>query len=261
MTGKFAAKTEQPRCVPGVKGRGIDPSMNYSVKTLAVSGTANLKWRAMTAADLAAIQQLADTQHVYLPERPEVFAEKFELFRDGCLVLVQEGTIVGYCFISPVASPRHPTARHPVASSSAVPGMSVSPRPGNRTTSARKRRHRHSGRVPRQPRTARKSVTSRTRVSLRDLSPLDTVWLRDRVRRGSRRPPPNLRRYGVLHDPGRGRIGSLAPAVAATSQLPRSGYLRKPEWPPKPWLSGMRASAKSSALLKWVWIDPSREAN
>ena len=62
------------------EGQGIDPSMNYSVKTLAVSNTANLKWRAMTAADLAAIQQLADTQHVYLPERPEVFAEKFELF-------------------------------------------------------------------------------------------------------------------------------------------------------------------------------------
>jgi hypothetical protein len=32
MTRKFAAKTEQPRCVPSVKGRGIDPSMNYSVK-------------------------------------------------------------------------------------------------------------------------------------------------------------------------------------------------------------------------------------
>ena len=29
---------------------------------------------------LAAIQRPADTQHVYLPERPEVFAEKFELF-------------------------------------------------------------------------------------------------------------------------------------------------------------------------------------
>src|SRR6476661_1188157 len=101
MTGKFAAKTEQPRCVPSVKGRGIDPSMNYSLKTLAATGTASLKWRAMTAADLAAIRQLADTQHVYLPERPEVFAEKFELFRDGCLVLVQEGTIVGYCFSNP----------------------------------------------------------------------------------------------------------------------------------------------------------------
>jgi GNAT superfamily N-acetyltransferase len=101
MTGKFAAKTEQPRCVPSVKGRGIDPSMNYSLKTLAATGTASLKWRAMTAADLAAIRQLADTQHVYLPERPEVFAEKFELFRDGCLVLVQEGTIVGYCFSHP----------------------------------------------------------------------------------------------------------------------------------------------------------------
>ena len=75
--------------------------MNYSLKTLAATGTANLKWRAMTAADLAAIQQLADTQHVYLPERPEVFAEKFELFRDGCLVLVREGTIVGYCFSHP----------------------------------------------------------------------------------------------------------------------------------------------------------------
>lgn len=186
MTGKFAAKTEQPRCVPSVKGRGIDPSMNYSLKTLAATGTANLKWRAMTAADLAAIQQLADTQHVYLPERPEVFAEKFELFRDGCLVLVREGTIVGYCFSHPWLLRDIPTARHPVASSSAVPGMSVHPRPGNRTTSARKRRRRHSGRVPCQPREARRSVTSRTRVGLRDLSPLDTVWFRDRVRRGAR---------------------------------------------------------------------------
>jgi GNAT superfamily N-acetyltransferase len=75
--------------------------MNHGLKTLAATGTASLKWRAMTVADLAAIQQLADTQHVYLPERPEVFAEKFELFRDGCLVLGREGTIVGYCFSHP----------------------------------------------------------------------------------------------------------------------------------------------------------------
>jgi hypothetical protein len=60
-----------------------------------------MKWRAMTAADLTAIQRLADTQHVCLPERPEVFAKKFELFRDGCLVMVQEGAVVGYCFSHP----------------------------------------------------------------------------------------------------------------------------------------------------------------
>jgi hypothetical protein len=75
--------------------------MNYSVKILAAAGKATLKWRAVTAADLAAIQRLADIQHVSLPERPEVFAEKFELFRDGCLVLVQEGTVVGYCLSHP----------------------------------------------------------------------------------------------------------------------------------------------------------------
>lgn len=99
--GKFAAKVDQTSLRAEPEGQGDHPGMNYSLKILAASGIANLKWRAVAAADLAAIQRLADIQHVSLPERPEVFAEKFELFRDGCLVLVQEGTIVGYCFSHP----------------------------------------------------------------------------------------------------------------------------------------------------------------
>jgi GNAT superfamily N-acetyltransferase len=75
--------------------------MNYSPEITAASDTTSSKWRAMAVADLATIQRLADSQHPSLPERPEVFAEKLELFRDGCLVLVQEGTIVGYCFSHP----------------------------------------------------------------------------------------------------------------------------------------------------------------
>jgi GNAT superfamily N-acetyltransferase len=99
--GKFAAKVDQTSLRAEPEGQGDHPGMNYSLKILAAAGKATLKWRAVTAADLAAIQRLADTEHVSLPERPEVFAEKFELFRDGCLVLVQEGTIVGYCFSHP----------------------------------------------------------------------------------------------------------------------------------------------------------------
>jgi GNAT superfamily N-acetyltransferase len=59
------------------------------------------KWRAATAADLDVIQTIGDQIHVDLPERPEVFAEKFTLFPDGCFVLVQNNQVVGYGFSHP----------------------------------------------------------------------------------------------------------------------------------------------------------------
>lgn len=64
---------------------------------MAASNSANPKWRAATVADLITVQRLVDYHHPGLPERPEVFAEKLELFHDECLVLVQEGAIVDYC--------------------------------------------------------------------------------------------------------------------------------------------------------------------
>lgn len=59
------------------------------------------EWRPATEADLDCIQQIGDKIHVDLPERPEVFAEKFRLFPAGCFVLVQRGRVVGYGFSHP----------------------------------------------------------------------------------------------------------------------------------------------------------------
>lgn len=60
-----------------------------------------VEWRAARPEDLAVINQIADEVHVDLPERPEVFAEKLNLFRDGCFVLMQNDAVVGYGFSHP----------------------------------------------------------------------------------------------------------------------------------------------------------------
>jgi GNAT superfamily N-acetyltransferase len=54
------------------------------------------KWEPMTHADLDSINRIADAVHVSLPEKPEVFAEKLNLFPRGCCKLVSNGHIVGY---------------------------------------------------------------------------------------------------------------------------------------------------------------------
>jgi GNAT superfamily N-acetyltransferase len=53
-------------------------------------------WRAATAADLASIDRIGNAIHVDLQERPEVFAEKFRLFPEGCFILAANGDILGY---------------------------------------------------------------------------------------------------------------------------------------------------------------------
>jgi len=53
-------------------------------------------WRSASAADLDDINRIADEIHISLPERAEVFAEKFAVFPDGCFVLVRRGTVLGY---------------------------------------------------------------------------------------------------------------------------------------------------------------------
>lgn len=62
---------------------------------------ANPLWRQATKVDLETINEIADEIHVDLPERPEVFEEKFKLFPQGCLVLVQTANVVGYGFAHP----------------------------------------------------------------------------------------------------------------------------------------------------------------
>src|SRR5207244_4287137 len=54
------------------------------------------KWRQATTDDLDAIDAIGNGIHLSLPERPEVFAEKLNLFPSGCRVLIYSGEIVGY---------------------------------------------------------------------------------------------------------------------------------------------------------------------
>jgi hypothetical protein len=53
-------------------------------------------WRLANSTDLDEINRIADQIHVSLPERAEVFAEKFALFPEGCFVFVLEGALLGY---------------------------------------------------------------------------------------------------------------------------------------------------------------------
>jgi ribosomal protein S18 acetylase RimI-like enzyme len=63
--------------------------------------TEAMRWRAMTAPDLAAVAALAAQVHPNYPERPEVLAEKFQLFPAGCFTLAGKGAAHGYCFSHP----------------------------------------------------------------------------------------------------------------------------------------------------------------
>jgi GNAT superfamily N-acetyltransferase len=63
--------------------------------------TPALTWRNAVPLELAAISRIADRAHADLFERPEVFAEKMQLFPDGCFVLVSGAAIVGYAVSHP----------------------------------------------------------------------------------------------------------------------------------------------------------------
>ena len=53
-------------------------------------------WRLAKPSDLPTINQIADSIHGNLPERPAVLAEKTELFPEGCMLLDDDGIAVGY---------------------------------------------------------------------------------------------------------------------------------------------------------------------
>jgi predicted N-acetyltransferase YhbS len=66
------------------------------------SGQANRdRWRPAGQADLESVQKISDEIHVDLPEQPKIFLEKFNLFPEGCLVLLHEGDVVGYSLSHP----------------------------------------------------------------------------------------------------------------------------------------------------------------
>lgn len=50
----------------------------------------------MVISDLQVVNAIGDAIHIELPERPEVFEEKFRLFPAGCRKLVSHNQIVGY---------------------------------------------------------------------------------------------------------------------------------------------------------------------
>lgn len=58
-------------------------------------------WRPARISDLGAIVAIAARIHPDLPERVEVFAEKMQLYPDGCRVLVADDTIAGYGLTHP----------------------------------------------------------------------------------------------------------------------------------------------------------------
>jgi hypothetical protein len=60
-----------------------------------------MTWRLASKGDLPRINEIADTTHIDLPERPEVFEEKFNLFPKGCYIFETDGSTFGYGFSHP----------------------------------------------------------------------------------------------------------------------------------------------------------------
>jgi len=59
-------------------------------------------WRAMTAADVAEVADLANIVHLDYPENPGVFAACFDLYPAGCHILEDEaGVAAGYLVAHP----------------------------------------------------------------------------------------------------------------------------------------------------------------
>jgi ribosomal protein S18 acetylase RimI-like enzyme len=65
------------------------------------AAAATLHWRAMTSADLAAVQALADVIHPDFPEDAAVFADRLALHPAGCFILVGSSGAVGYALSHP----------------------------------------------------------------------------------------------------------------------------------------------------------------
>lgn len=62
-----------------------------------------MAWRHALITDLAAVSRLADQIHAQHPEDPEVFAERFRLYPQGCFVCERSDNAVGYAMAHPWA--------------------------------------------------------------------------------------------------------------------------------------------------------------
>ncbi|MBM3879412.1 MAG: GNAT family N-acetyltransferase [Verrucomicrobia bacterium] len=59
------------------------------------------EWVPLLPEDMDSVNSIADAVHTTLPERPEVFMEKRNLFPDGCRKLALNGRTVGYAISHP----------------------------------------------------------------------------------------------------------------------------------------------------------------
>jgi hypothetical protein len=62
---------------------------------------ADMSWRPMQPADLAAVEALAELLHPDHPEAPAIFAERLALAPVGCRVLARDGALLGYAVTHP----------------------------------------------------------------------------------------------------------------------------------------------------------------
>jgi hypothetical protein len=56
----------------------------------------SFRWAPLLLDHLGRVNEIADSVHTTLPERPEVFEEKCRLFPEGCRVLVSSDRVIGY---------------------------------------------------------------------------------------------------------------------------------------------------------------------
>lgn len=76
--------------------------METALETALKTGhTQAAAWRPLRRRDLGDIARIARHVHPDFPERPEVFAQKAELFPAGCFVLEKQGTVCGYALAHP----------------------------------------------------------------------------------------------------------------------------------------------------------------
>jgi hypothetical protein len=60
-----------------------------------------MNWQPLLLSDLERVNNLADLIHIDLPERPEVFAEKVNLFPKGCMKVEVNNTLIAYGIAHP----------------------------------------------------------------------------------------------------------------------------------------------------------------
>ena len=113
-----AHRCSQPECEPGANfqpgecssisaRRRPIPRSKVVVVSVGIGKviSEDLQWRAASADDLETVDRIGNEIHVHLQERAEVFAEKFNLFDEGCFVLASAERARGWIWPFPSLGP------------------------------------------------------------------------------------------------------------------------------------------------------------